>query len=157
MKALSLIQPWATLVAIGAKRIETRAWATDYRGPLAIHASKWLTSRGCAINADVAAYLALCFEEPFRTALTQGGIEHVRELPSGAIVATARLVDVRSTDAFDVDDYERAFGDYRPRRFAWLLADVVALPAPIAHRGFPGLWDFDDALFARSSSEASLL
>ncbi len=40
MKAISLLQPWATLVAIGAKRIETRSWATNYRGPLAIHASK---------------------------------------------------------------------------------------------------------------------
>ena len=31
MKALTLTQPWATLVAIGAKRIETRIWRTDYR------------------------------------------------------------------------------------------------------------------------------
>jgi activating signal cointegrator 1 len=40
MKALTLTQPWATLVAIGAKKIETRSWRTDYRGPLAIHAAK---------------------------------------------------------------------------------------------------------------------
>lgn len=33
MKALTLTQPWATLVAIGAKCIETRGWSTDYRGP----------------------------------------------------------------------------------------------------------------------------
>jgi hypothetical protein len=36
MKALTLIQPWASLVAIGAKRVETRGWRTSYRGPLAI-------------------------------------------------------------------------------------------------------------------------
>jgi activating signal cointegrator 1 len=40
MKAITLTQPWATLVAIGAKRIETRSWPTNYRGPLAIHAAK---------------------------------------------------------------------------------------------------------------------
>ena len=40
MKALTLYQPWATLVAIGAKKIETRSWSTPYRGPLAIHAGK---------------------------------------------------------------------------------------------------------------------
>ena len=34
VKALTLTQPWATLVAIGAKRIETRSWSTRYRGPL---------------------------------------------------------------------------------------------------------------------------
>ena len=40
MKALTLLQPWASLVAIGVKRWETRAWRTSYAGPLAIHASK---------------------------------------------------------------------------------------------------------------------
>ncbi len=39
MKALSLHQPWASLIAIGAKRVETRHWTTSYRGPLAIHAA----------------------------------------------------------------------------------------------------------------------
>jgi activating signal cointegrator 1 len=40
MKALSLWQPWASLVALGIKTIETRSWETKYRGPLAIHAAK---------------------------------------------------------------------------------------------------------------------
>ena len=39
MKALSLRQPWANLIADGRKTIETRTWRTRYRGPLAIHAS----------------------------------------------------------------------------------------------------------------------
>ena len=40
MKALTLTQPWASLVACGAKTIETRSWRTPYRGPVAIHAAK---------------------------------------------------------------------------------------------------------------------
>ena len=40
MKALSLTQSWATLVTIGAKKLETRSWPTYYRGPLLIHAAK---------------------------------------------------------------------------------------------------------------------
>lgn len=40
MKALSLWQPWATLIANGAKQIETRSWSTSYRGPILIHAAK---------------------------------------------------------------------------------------------------------------------
>lgn len=40
MKTLSLYQPWATLMVIGAKRIETRSWMSRYRGPLAIHSTK---------------------------------------------------------------------------------------------------------------------
>ena len=39
MKVLTLHQPWASLVALGVKTIETRSWSTQYRGPLAIHAA----------------------------------------------------------------------------------------------------------------------
>ena len=34
MKAPSLWQPWASAIAVGAKRVETRSWPTNYRGPL---------------------------------------------------------------------------------------------------------------------------
>lgn len=40
MKFLTIRQPWASLIAIGAKTIETRPFGTAYRGPLAIHAGK---------------------------------------------------------------------------------------------------------------------
>ena len=40
MKAITLWQPWASLIACGAKKYETRSWATRYRGPIAIHAAK---------------------------------------------------------------------------------------------------------------------
>jgi len=39
-KAISLKQPWANLVAQGKKTIETRKWATAYRGDLVICSSK---------------------------------------------------------------------------------------------------------------------
>ena len=40
MKAISLWQPWASAMALGMKKIETRHWPTCYRGPLLIHAAK---------------------------------------------------------------------------------------------------------------------
>ena len=40
MKALTLHQPWASLVALGVKSVETRSWLTGYLGSLAIHAGK---------------------------------------------------------------------------------------------------------------------
>lgn len=40
MKTLSIRQPWAWLIAAGHKTIENRTWATNYRGPVLIHASK---------------------------------------------------------------------------------------------------------------------
>jgi hypothetical protein len=38
--ALSVKQPWATLLATGVKTVEVRTWSTARRGPLLIHASK---------------------------------------------------------------------------------------------------------------------
>ena len=40
MKALSIRQPWASLVAAGLKTVECRTWKTKYRGPLLICSSK---------------------------------------------------------------------------------------------------------------------
>lgn len=40
MKAISLIQPWADLVMLGIKTIETRSWTTNFRGDLLICSSK---------------------------------------------------------------------------------------------------------------------
>lgn len=51
LKALSLKQPWANMVASGEKTIETRTWPTDYRGPLLIVSSKSpnIPPAGCAV------------------------------------------------------------------------------------------------------------
>jgi pimeloyl-ACP methyl ester carboxylesterase len=151
MKALTLTQPWATLVAIGAKQIETRSWHTSYRGLVAIHAAK-----GFPKSAR-----ALCVDDPFRTALERGGVEFkgqpvrhwyhspypyrmVSELPLGAIVAVATLADVFRTDVYCVPgerrQQEHAFGDFTPGRYAWLLDDVRRLTAPIQCKGALGLW-----------------
>jgi hypothetical protein len=40
MKALSLTQPWASAIALGIKKWETRSWPTHHRGEVCIHASK---------------------------------------------------------------------------------------------------------------------
>lgn len=38
-KALSIRQPWATLLVHGIKTVEIRRWDTQFRGPVLIHAS----------------------------------------------------------------------------------------------------------------------
>jgi hypothetical protein len=144
MKALSLTQPWATLVAIGAKRIETRSWATRYRGPLAIHASKGWSKEDSAL-IDI---------EPFRAALYPNWIGRPSHMPRGFIIATARLVHVEptwfggysSTRMPAPESAEFAFGDYSRGRFMWLLEDIVALADPIPARGALGLWEWTPPL-----------
>jgi hypothetical protein len=43
MKALSIRQPWAWLIAHGYKDVENRTWFSSYKGPLLIHAGKTMT------------------------------------------------------------------------------------------------------------------
>ena len=139
MRALTLYQPWASLISVGAKRVETRGWRTSYRGPLAIHAG-----RGGARDD-------LLYEEPFRQALF-GDVyvppARARELvPVGCIVATCLLVDVVPTEMTDRwlqhsgSAAERAFGDFSPGRYAWLLDAVAPLAEPIGCAGALKLWE----------------
>ena len=146
MKALTLTQPWATLVAIGAKRFETRDWSTGYRGPLLIHAAKnWK-------HED----RLLCHQSPFQECLRDAGIEHTSQLPFGSVVATAMLVLVVSVDLkhfrqiFDDEaaEHEYAFGNYSSGRFAWRLERVQPLQTPIPCRGMLGLWTPSDDVIA---------
>jgi len=51
MRALSVKQPWANLIASGRKTIEVRTWATTYRGPVIIVSSKRpdIEPTGCTV------------------------------------------------------------------------------------------------------------
>jgi hypothetical protein len=122
MRGLSLTQPWATLVAIGAKTIETRSWSTPYRGELLIAA---------ALRFPFEAR-ERCWHEPFLTALVKAGHTTTQDLRTGVILCVAELYDCVPTE--DVVDRD-AFGDYGPNRFAWLLRNVRPLrpPIPSAH------------------------
>lgn len=149
MRALSLTQPWASLIACGAKVIETRSWQTSYRGPLAIHASKGFP-RECR---------DLCATQPFLRELTRAGLS-MPELPLGAVVAVCRLTAVLDTsDAWSnrLSPTERAFGDYGPSRYGWVLEDVTRLPSPVPCRGALGLWSLprDVAIRVLDAAEAA--
>jgi hypothetical protein len=153
VKALSLWQPWASLIAVGAKRVETRGWRTPYRGPLAIHAAL-RTVRADEIEPEMADALSLSWP-PTK--------EQLRSIPLGAIVATCRLVEVYRLSRLDADAIEDGrglrlcpgrsyevnvgsgsealFGNYAEGRFAWILADVKPLARPAPVRGARGLWE----------------
>lgn len=130
MMCLSLWQPWASAIALGRKRIETRHWSTRYRGPLLIHAAKRWTAEEREFVADM-------IDDGFLPP------DFVLPPPLGALVAVSRLVDVRPTEQAvrTLAADERVWGNYAEGRFAWILDDVVALPEPIALKGAQGLFD----------------
>lgn len=139
MKCLSLWQPWATLVAIGAKQCETRSWSTSHRGVIAIHASRRWTPE----------LKRLVREWPFQEALAEVFGMPARwgdVLPFGAIVAFAQLADVKLINAntTPLNEREFKFGDYTPGRYRWDLVDVVRLNTPIPCKGHQGLFEIPD-------------
>ena len=138
MRCISLWQPWASAVALGLKRIETRHWSTNYTGKLAIHAAK----RWTGDERDTAAMFAGLYD--LRLAAP----------PLGAIVATARLVRCdRSEDILrrGIGKMEEALGNYGPGRFGWILDDITMLAEPVPFRGMQGLFDVPDDLIAQAS------
>lgn len=146
MKALTLWQPWATLIAIGAKQYETRSWGTSYRGPLAIHAGvRRPTHEDISVLWDAQ---VLCPRERPELA---AALERVAPsstapaaLPLGVIVATCRLVEcVRMSLIPPPVDLEAAVGDWSSGRFAWRLEDVVPRLDPALVKGARGLWEWN--------------
>lgn len=133
MKAISLWQPWATLVAIGAKQYETRSWSTNYRGPLAIHAAqRWTPEQKEIANTGF-----------IGTALRAGGY---RVQPLGCFVCICDLVDILPTELVKVDLLESSFGDFSPGRFAWKLKNIRILEPVKPWPGRQRLWAVSDKL-----------
>ncbi|MCM0760681.1 ASCH domain-containing protein [Sporomusa sphaeroides DSM 2875] len=139
MKAITILQPWASLIACGAKQIETRSWATKYRGPIAIHAG--------AKPFDTRTYFDRELYR-FADALGQPDIYGFDQLPFGAVIAIAELVDCRPTESFvfsgtlrDISENEIAFGDYTPGRYAWILANVRPIK-PVPAKGMQRFWEW---------------
>lgn len=132
MKALTLTQPWATLVVLGIKRWETRGWFRRDVGRFAIHAGKGWSAEDRAFADD----------------LHERGVLPVprRELPLGAVIGEVNLGGLVQTGTAVrkgyISDLEQSLGNYEPGRYAWELFDPVAYPEPIPARGSLGFWDW---------------
>lgn len=153
MKAITVWQPWATLIAIGAKRFETRSWATTYRGQLAIHAAKKIDKEACE-------------QEQIRSVLAEHGYT-VDNLPTGAVVALVQISECWAIERLESElpappvklnlrsgrcklwagylgsSLEYLVGDYSSGRYAWELTDINQLLQPIPAKGQQGLWNWE--------------
>lgn len=154
MKALTVRQPHATLIAIGAKQIETRGQKTAHRGEIAIHAG-----RSTEMIEALKGGHGLRHGERFRSVLTAAGYTSGQDLPLGAIVAVVDLWDCRQLLLVDskpfylasgadqtriwvpVSEQEAAFGDFSYGRHGLMLRTVRRLDQPVPCRGMPGMFD----------------
>jgi hypothetical protein len=53
MRALTIKQPWASLIMAGIKDVESRTWVTAYRGPLVIHAGASYDPKGATYGREL--------------------------------------------------------------------------------------------------------
>jgi hypothetical protein len=119
MKALTVCQPHAHLIAIREKRVENRTWPTSYRGPLLIHAGKsreWLTG-----------------DDP-------------RGMVFGSVIARATLADCLHINRIRSGQYRQQWPwleehEHTDGPWCWVLEDVRPLDEPVPARGRLGLWD----------------
>ena len=149
MYAITLHQPWATLIVLGIKTVETRSWPAPERllgQVIAVHAGKRVVRRpGDRI------------EQKLRDRV---GEDWIRTIPAGAVLATATLAGMARVEYVDpmtghaVHDGRTEmgcaagtgrtpidpWGDFGPGRRLWFLDDVRALPEPVPAVGHQSFW-----------------
>jgi activating signal cointegrator 1 len=154
MRAISLWQPWATLLISGVKKIETRDWPLRYNGWLAIHAAKkWDRQIEQA-----------CLEPGLREAIVAAD-PHGRFAPQhwsrGAIVGMVNITKVVKYEdslrhKLALTTRERACGLYEPGRWLWICNTAIAFKEPVPWKGSQGLFEVDEHALAITNMSATL-
>lgn len=138
--ALTVGQPWATLIVTGAKRFEVRHANPLTTGDMA---TAGLLGRRILIHAARSIdNLSLRHWPPFAAALESVGVKPFDELPAGAIIGAAYLVAVHAADAVAprLSARELALGSFGPGRWALEFDRPELFPTPIPCSGAPGFW-----------------
>lgn len=126
MKAITIKQPWASLIVSGLKDIENRSWKTNFRGRVLIHAGETVSKNGWREmnqrQIDVAASTKM-----------MGAI--FNELPFGAIIGSVEIVGC-------VQNHPSIWAE--KGAWNWVLANPVMFPEPITGvKGKLSFWNYD--------------
>jgi activating signal cointegrator 1 len=133
IKALTISQPYASLIASGEKWIENRIWYTAHRGQLAIHAGRGLqyVTRQELLNYPHGCIIATC-------KLT-GCVSQTNILANMKDETSKNRVVPGTTKTWkQVFEHKYTEGFY-----CWIIEDVQKLETPVVIRGAQGLWNWD--------------
>ena len=142
MKAISLWEPWATFMALGLKRNETRHWSTSHRGPLLIHAAKRKMTK-----AEFKAMRQIIDYEIGMMNLSYGmlyGVQYGKILCQVDLIDCQKIGHDNCPNAKSLNWKERAehyFGDYDPGRFIWVTENLRKFENPIPFKGKQGFFN----------------
>ncbi len=138
MRAISLWQPYASLVAIGAKPDETRSWPAP-KALIGQDLAICSALRCKPLSEDVHDPIA---RQYITEALAAAGLS--TGLPYGKVLCVVRVVACIPTGQRrdELTDRQEAFGDYTLGRFAWLFDNVRRLRYPQHVCGRQGIFDY---------------
>lgn len=141
-RALTLHQPWASLIAEGLKTEETRGWPPPPNiigTRIAIHAGKrkptkyelelWDLNKSTDEDAPFGAIVC--------TAKLAGTFQ---VLGVEQVTGTVRIVEGRHRGALQQPYSADIYGDWSPGRWIWCLEDVRKLTRPVPTRGYQQVW-----------------
>lgn len=129
IKCFALWQPWATLIAFGFKKIETRPNYSSHRGTTGIHAT-----------LDNSQYRRMCedffYSQACHARMLSIGYNRFEDLPRGGVIAAVNVTDwkkmVMGIPAHDKVEMsmpstgvEREFGNYAPGRYGIFYNEVL--------------------------------
>jgi hypothetical protein len=154
MKAITIMEPWATTVARWGKHVENRPQVWAYRGTLLIHAGQRWSDRGIHDRGVVTAALATLLDAGVRAvdigthqpaaALVRQAIVTYPGPTQGHVIAVAQLVDVHRDAGCCAPWGESAYtehqGGSRVDVTHLVLDQVRPLHEPVRVRGALGLW-----------------
>ena len=173
MTAITIYQPWASLIIQDKKHYETRSWITHYRGNLAIHAgakkpSEILKIENINILRRIGCALCLFEETEVNFASRDRLLNALNSLPRSAILGYVNL-----TECCKIWDGQRAgynlgtvcidqpnqywspnwlttsdeylFGDWNVGRYAWKVDNTIKFSDTIPAKGKQRLWKWEDS------------
>lgn len=126
MKALTIKQPWASLIVDGIKDIENRTWRTKYRGRIYVHAG--------ADKNVFKRYLTEQQLEKCREAFEAGKLGYADDGPFGAIIGEVDIIDC-------VQNHPSIWAEQGV--WNWVLANPVKYDQPILNvKGALSFWEY---------------
>lgn len=146
MRALSVRQPWAFAIVIGAKTVENRDWASKHLGPLAIHASK--TEERDAVD-DVLRMI----HEQLPPPLDLEGLRHVYEATKrlGCVVGAVDMIGC--TNGSDAENWEGALDQWFTGPYGFVLQNARVVRETVPCRGRLGIWRLPSGATIRTTVE----
>ena len=140
IKVLSIKEPHASLLLTPYKTIETRSWATKYRGEIYLHASSSKSMPPYNTDTKPMYDRVLKLYDKYEE-------EHGKKLGArfSTIYAKATLVDcieMTPENIAALPQEEIDAGYYNPGRYMWVLKDVTPID-PIPAKGHLGIWHYE--------------